>query len=167
MDKKTIIILLVLIAGAIMWYKFRQPRFTAGENAPDFQTTLLTGEQAKLSDLKGKYVLLQFWGSWCGPCRAENPHLLEIYKKYHAQGFEIFSIGLESNPTNWQRAIKKDGMIWKYHSADFEEFDGELARQFNIKSIPATFLLNPDGKIMGVSLDPEQIDKRLSTALTN
>lgn len=167
MDKKTIIFLLVLISGAALWYKFRQPRFMAGETAPDFQATLLTGEQVRLSDLKGKYVLLQFWGSWCGPCRAENPHLLELYEKYHAKGFEIFSIGVETNPANWRRAIQKDGMVWKYHSADFKEFDGELTRLFNIKSIPATFLLNPEGKIMGVGLDPAQIENRLSTALTN
>lgn len=167
MDKKTIIVLVVLIAGVFGWRYYRQPRYITGEKAPDFEVTLQNGEKARLSDLKGKYVLLQFWGSWCGPCRAENPHLHELYQKYHDKGFEIFSIGIESNPEQWQRAILRDGMVWKYHASDFKTFDGGIAQQYNIKSIPATFLINRDGQIIGVGLDPDDMDKKLSKALTN
>jgi thiol-disulfide isomerase/thioredoxin len=153
---------LVFLGGAYVWYKYRQPRFAAGEPAPDFQATLSDGKNIRLSDLKGKYVLLQFWGSWCGPCRAENPHLVDLYRQYHDKGFEIFSIGVEQNPRAWQRAIETDGMIWPYHTADFREFDGELAQIYNIKSIPATFLISPEGVIMGVNWRPQQIGKVLA-----
>jgi thiol-disulfide isomerase/thioredoxin len=155
----------LLLAGAFAWYQYRAPRYTAGETAPDFEVTLKDGRVAKLSDLRGKYVLLQFWGSWCGPCRAENPHLVELYKKYHEKGFEIFSIGIEQNQRAWERAIEKDAVNWPYHSADFRRFDGNVAMQYNVKSIPATFLINPDGIIMGVNFLPSQIDKTLREKL--
>ncbi len=162
MKHKTTLILLSLLAlVAFVFYKYRQPRFVAGENAPDFEVGLLTGERAKLSDLKGKYVLLQFWGSWCGPCRRENPELVALYQKYHDRGFEIFSIGLEQNPRAWQSAIAQDGMVWKYHSMESAEFKGGRAEQFNVHQIPTTFLINAQGVIMGVSLKPEYIDKML------
>lgn len=154
-------IVLLLIAGALLFYRYRQPRFVAGEKAPDFTTTLAGGETFRLSDLKGKYVLLQFWGSWCGPCRAENPHLAQLYAKYHDKGFEIVSIAIEQNPRNWQRAIQSDGMVWKYHTAEFEYFKGPLAKMFNIHSIPTTFLINPEGTIMGVNLEPDMMEKMM------
>jgi thiol-disulfide isomerase/thioredoxin len=167
MNKKTLLIILGLAIFAFAWYKYRTPRFITGEKAPDFETTLPTGEKAHLSDLKGKFVLLQFWGSWCGPCRMENPALGLLYQKYHASGFEIFSIGVERNQTSWQRAIQHDGMVWKYHAADFKEFDGEIPRLFNIHSIPATFLINREGMIVGVNLPPAEMDQKLAQTLTN
>jgi len=160
-NSRTLIFIALLALVAFVFYKYRQPRFVAGEKVPDFEVGLLTGERAKLSDLKGKYVLLQFWGSWCSPCRKENPELVEIYQKYHDRGFEIFSIGMEQNPQAWQRAIQQDGLVWKYHSMESAELNGERAQQFNIKSIPATFLISADGVIMGVNLKPEYIDKML------
>ena len=158
---RTLIIFGLLALVGFIFYKYRQPRFVAGEKAPDFEVGLMTGERTKLSDLKGKYVLLQFWGSWCGPCRKENPELVELYHKYHQRGFEIFSIGLEQNPRAWQAAIAKDSMTWKYHTMESAEFKGGRAQQFNIKSIPATFLINAEGVIMGVNLKPDYIDKML------
>lgn len=156
----------VLVAALLFtWYKYRQPRFIAGDKAPDFEVTLTGGQKARLSDLKGKYVLLHFWGSWCGPCRAENPHLADIYQQYSGLGFEIFSIGIEQTEQAWQRAIERDGLIWRYHAMESAEFDGGVARMYNIRAIPATFLINPDGDIMGVNLTPEQMDKTLSQRL--
>ena len=155
--------LLLLIAFA--WYRSRAPRYTAGEAAPDFEVTLKDGRLAKLSELRGQYVLLQFWGSWCGPCRAENPHLVELYKKYHEKGFEIFSIGVEQNQRAWERAIQKDAMSWPWHTADFSSFNGAIAQQYNVKSIPATFLINPEGMIMGVNFSTEQLTKVLGQRL--
>lgn len=157
---KWIIPVLVLLA-AFLWYKYRAPRFVAGERAPDFQVTLQDGREGKLSDLHGKYVLLQFWGSWCGPCRAENPHIVQLYEKYRPQGFEVFSIGIEQNPKAWKKAIEHDGMIWPWHSADFRNFDNEVARMYNIRAIPATFLLDPEGMIIGVNLSASEIDTAL------
>lgn len=151
---------------AFAWYRYRTPRFRAGEKVPDISLLTTNGQELKLSSLEGKYVLLQFWGSWCGPCRRENQELVPLYQKYHERGFEIVSIGIESNVINWQRAIQQDAMSWPYHTTDLNMFDGVTARKFNIKSIPATFLINPAGIIMGVSLEPAEIEKRLATALT-
>lgn len=160
-----------LFAGAVallllfVWYRSRQPRFIAGEQAPDFGVTLADGKPFHLSDLRGRYVLLQFWGSWCGPCRAENPHLAELYRRYHPAGLEIVSIGIERSPAAWQKAIAADGLVWPYHSADFQEFDNPVARLYNVHAIPTTFLINPDGAIMGVSLSPKAMDKLLAEKL--
>jgi len=157
------IVLLLLLAFA--WYRYRQPNFIMGDAAPDFEVSLLRGEKARLSDLKGKYVLLQFWGSWCGPCRAENPALAGLYAQYHDRGFEMFSIGIEQSPEAWQRAIAADGMNWKYHAMEDQDFGGGQAKQYHITSIPTTFLINPDGVITGVNLSPKEIDKTLSARL--
>ncbi len=158
---RTLTIIALLAIVAFVFYKYRQPRFAAGENVPDFEVGLMNGERAKLSDLQGKYVLLQFWGSWCGPCRKENPELVALYQKYHDRGFEIFSIGLEQNPRAWQNAIVQDGLVWKYHTMESAEFKGGRAEQFNVHEIPTTFLISSKGVIMGVDLKPEYIDKML------
>ena len=158
-----IIALIAVVAIIFIWY--RMPRFRAGEVAPDFQATLIDGQQAKLSDLRGKYVLIQFWGSWCGPCRRENPELAKIYQKFHDRGFEIFSIALDQNPRAWQSAIAHDGMVWKYHTMESADFKGARATQFNVHSIPTTFLVNKDGTIMGVDLQPAFIDRMLGEKL--
>lgn len=150
---------------AFAWYRYRQPRFIVGERVPDFEVTLPDGQKARLYDLKGKYVLLHFWGSWCGPCRAENPALAAIYNRYRGQGFEIFSVGIEHNPEAWVRAIQRDGLVWRYHAIETGDFGGSVAGLYNIKAIPATFLLNPDGDIVGVNLMPEQIEKTLAERL--
>lgn len=156
----------ILISALLFaWYKYRQPRFIAGDKAPDFEVVLADGQKAGLADLKGKYVLLHFWGSWCGPCRAENPHLAAIYQQYQGLGFEIFSIGIEQNKEAWQRAIERDNLIWPFHTMESGEFDGGVARLYHVKAIPSTFLINPDGNIMGVNLSPEQIEKTLSQQL--
>ncbi|MBL7782129.1 MAG: TlpA family protein disulfide reductase [Saprospiraceae bacterium] len=150
-----------LVIGLFIWYKYRQPRFITGETAPDFQVTLADGSTAHLSDTRGKYTLLQFWGSWCGPCRAENPQLVALYNKYHDRGFEIFSVAIEQNPRNWIRAIADDGMIWKYHTMESGDFGGPISSHYNIKSIPTLFLLNPEGKILEVDPMPGELEKIL------
>jgi peroxiredoxin len=159
---RTLIIIALLAALGYFFYQYRQPRFKAGEQAPDFEVALMNGEQLKLSDLQGKYVLLQFWGSWCGPCRKENEELVPLYHKYHDRGFEILSIGLEQNARAWQNAIVQDGLVWKYHTMESADFIGGRAKQFNVKQIPTTFLISAKGVIMGVDLKPEYINKMLS-----
>ncbi len=155
------------VLAVFLFYRHRQPRFIAGETAPNFSTTLADGRQASLYDLRGKYVVLQFWGSWCGPCRTENPFLALMYHKYHDKGFEIFSIGIEQNPLAWKRAIENDDMVWPYHAAEFDRFHGPIAKLYNIHSIPATFLINPQGVIMGNNLTVDALDRMLSTALNS
>jgi thiol-disulfide isomerase/thioredoxin len=159
------IIPVAVVLAAFLWYQYRAPRFVTGEQAPDFQAVLKDGRSVKLSDLRGKYVLLQFWGSWCGPCRAENPGIVQLYQKYRPQGFEVFSIGIEQNENAWGKAIERDGMIWPWHSADLQRFDSKIARLYNIRAIPATFLLDPEGTILGVNLTPSEIDTTLRRQL--
>lgn len=166
MNRTNLIFVALGLVLFFAWRQYRKPNFIVGESAPDFTATLVDGRTIHFSELKGRYVLLQFWGSWCGPCRRENPHLAELYRKYHERGFDIFSVGIERNPQAWRRAIETDGLIWPYHTADFQEFGGPIAKQFNIKSIPTTFLIKPDGMIEGVNLSPEAIERRLAEVLT-
>jgi peroxiredoxin len=158
---------LAILVGALLFFYFRsrQPRFMAGAYAPDFEVTLIDGTSFSLSDLKGQYVLLQFWGSWCGPCRQENPHLVSLYNQFHEKGFEVVSIGVETQEDRWRQAISADGLRWPYHIADMQRFKGGVASLYNIHAIPTTFLINPEGMIMGVSLSPSDMQKMLTEKL--
>ena len=152
-----------------------QPKFINGEAAPEFSGTLLDGSTLKLSDLKGSYVLLDFWGSWCGPCRRQNPSLVRLYEAFkdaefqNADGFEVVSIALEGNPAPWRNAIEKDGLDWKYHILDGpmgeRAYANSIGTQYEIKSIPASFLLDPDGTIIAVNTSPGQMERLLRKRL--
>jgi len=160
----------ILAIGRHLYFK---PRFIHGEVAPDFKGTLPTGRVFQLTELRGNYVLLDFWGSWCGPCRAQNPELVALYAQHGARtfmdgaGFRIVSIGVERDPARWQQAIMQDGLSWSYHlldkSGSLHFFDGPIARLYKVRQVPTSFLINPEGKIMGVNPSVEEIDKMLST----
>jgi thiol-disulfide isomerase/thioredoxin len=159
------VFLVIALLGA--WYWYKQPKFVMGETAPDFSFQNLASQTVRLSELRGKYVLLQFWGSWCGPCRKENPGLVYVFDKFHSAtfadgyGFEIVSIGMESNPEAWRKAIKKDGMIWVNHYTDLQQMSGVIAKQFRVTEIPTTYLLDPKGIIIGVNRDPHEVEQIL------
>lgn len=167
MNRQHIRLIIYGLALVAVWlfYRYRQPRYGSGQQAPHVAAQMIDGNISRLSDLRGQYVLVQFWGSWCGPCRAENRFLAPMYQKYHARGFEIFSIGIEEDEAAWKRAIVQDGLVWKYHTKESGQFKGQLAREFNVHKIPSTFLLNPNGLITGVNLSPQQLDKILSEQL--
>ena len=130
------IILLILVVGFIANYFYRLPKYESGEKALDFTSTLLSGDTFSLSQLRGSYVLLDFWGSWCGPCRKENPDLVNLYnemkdQKFKAAGsFQIVSIGIETKKDNWENAIQKDGLIWPYHIGEMDRFSGKIAKLY-------------------------------------
>ena len=127
---------------------------------PAFDATLDSGEMLQLKDLAGSYVLLHFWGSWCGPCRKENQELVQLYKGMQELGtdiFEIVSIGIETNRESWLAAIEKDGLTWPYHVGAFQRFRSPLAKQFGVREIPTTYLIGPDGKIILVNGKPDEI----------
>lgn len=153
---------IVLVAAAWYFYQSRQPRFGAGEKAPDIQFNLSNGQTLALSSLKGKTVLLHFWGSWCGPCRAENPHIAEYYQQYHEKGLEIISISIERNPGGWEKAIQKDGLVWPMHLMESGRFDGPVSTAFNVRQIPTLFLINKEGYIIGVNPGMPLLGKMLS-----
>jgi len=122
-----------------------------GSKAPEIELVSPTGKKIKLSKLKGKVVLIDFWASWCGPCRRENPNVVEAYEKYAktnfktGKGFEIFSVSLDRKEEPWKAAIKKDGLIWKNHGWDK---DGNAARDYSVRSIPTAFLVDGEGVIV-------------------
>ena len=165
----------ILLAGMIALfigrYFYQQPRFVNGESTPDFTATTITGEQLELSSLRGNYVLLDFWGSWCGPCRQENPRLVQLYDKYQntsfqqAESFVVISIGIEENENRWRRAIERDGLHWPHHILDkassLRFFDSELAQQFGVKQVPTKYLLNEKGLIIAVNPSAEELDRLL------
>ena len=168
-------VLNVLLIGMVVFligrYFYMKPAFANGERAPGFSATVLSGEEFQFSDLRGRYVLLDFWGSWCGPCRAKNPELAQLYRKYRsarfekAAGFEIVSIGIEGNERSWRRAIKQDGLDWPYHILDkttsSKFFNGRLADLYGVKQVPTTFLIDEKGLIIGVNLGIPEMDRML------
>ncbi|MCO6478391.1 MAG: TlpA family protein disulfide reductase [Phaeodactylibacter sp.] len=165
------VLLVAMIGLFIGRYFYKQPRFVNGEPAPDFTATTISGEQLQLSGLRGNYVLLDFWGSWCAPCRKENPELVQLYSKYknarfeQAEGFRLVSIGIEENEARWRNAIARDGLHWPYHILDkatsLRFFDSELAQQFGVKQVPTKYLLNEKGQIIAVNPSVEEVDRLL------
>lgn len=134
---------------------------SVGSIAPDLAFPDPDGNIRKLSDLRGKVVLLDFWASWCRPCRGENPHVVSMYQKYHDKGFEVFSVSLDRNKESWKRAIAADGLVWPNHVSDLKYWSSEAARTYGVSSIPCTFLLDQDGRIIAKNLRGESLTKAL------
>ncbi|MBM3430781.1 MAG: TlpA family protein disulfide reductase, partial [Bacteroidetes bacterium] len=136
-----------------------------GKVAPDFEEILakpLKGKKTmKLSDLKGKVVLIDFWASWCGPCRRENPNVVKTYEKYEKDGFTILSVSLDNDKAKWLEAIEKDKLIWPYHVSDLGGWNSKVARMYEVSSVPFTVLLGKDGKIIKTNLRGPALEAEL------
>jgi peroxiredoxin len=128
-------------------------RIAIGKWAPEFVQPDTTGSMITLSSYKGKYLLLDFWASWCIPCRQEHPHLIELYKKYNQRGFQILSISLDKSEDRmkWLEAIRKDGLIWQQVS-DLKGKSNEAAKLYGVEIIPFNFLIDQQGKIIAKNL---------------
>lgn len=133
-----------------------------GKEAPDIEMNNPQGNKMALSDLRGKVVLVDFWASWCKPCRIENPNVVKTYKKYKDDGFTIFSVSLDKNKKKWLQAIEKDNLEWDYHVSDLKGWKNRAAQKYNVSSIPATFLIGRDGKIIAKNLRGDKLEKKLA-----
>ena len=168
-------ILNVLILLGVLFiigrYLYMKPKYIQGEVAPNFVNYLPSGDSIQLADFKGQLVLLDFWGSWCPPCRAESPALVALYHKYHdatfkdISNFEIISVGIEKNKDRWLAAIKKDKLNWPYHVSELKRLKSETARLYGVNEIPTKYLINKDGYIISVNPSFEALDKILTKYL--
>ncbi|HEY0273218.1 MAG TPA: TlpA disulfide reductase family protein, partial [Chitinophaga sp.] len=131
-----------------------------GQPALTFSQPDTTGKEVSLASFKGKYVLVDFWASWCGPCRAENPNVVKAYNTYKDKGFTILSVSLDDSKTKWEDAIAKDGLLWT-HVSDLKGWKNAVAEQYGIRAIPQNLLLDAEGKIIGKNLRGDALDKKL------
>lgn len=132
-----------------------------GSQAKEIALPNPQGDTLRLSDYKGKTVLIDFWASWCGPCRRENPNVVKMYDKYHSDGFEVFSVSLDKNKERWVAAIEQDNLKWDGHVSDLKFWSSEAARAYNVSSIPFTLLIDKDGKVIATNLRGAQLEEVL------
>lgn len=132
-----------------------------GRMAPEIAMPDPDGKTRKLSDLRGKVVMIDFWASWCRPCRMENPNVVKLYKKYHDKGFEIYSVSLDKDRTQWLRAIDQDGLEWANHVSDLNGWTSSGGATYGITSVPSTVLIDRQGRIIARNLRGEQLANKL------
>jgi peroxiredoxin/outer membrane murein-binding lipoprotein Lpp len=148
----------------------KNQKLAIGAPAPEFSGPTPNGETIALKDIKGKVTIIDFWAAWCGPCRRENPNVVKVYEKYHDKGLEIIGVSLDGNPKQkgakdaWLDAIEKDNLTW-YHVSNLQYFNDPIAKQFNISSIPATFIIDEEGLIVAKNLRGQALEDKIEELL--
>ena len=157
---KTVFAVLVLLCSTFVSNAQLRP----GQMAPEISLPNAKDSIVTLSSFKGKVVLIDFWASWCGPCRAENPNVVNTYIKYKDKNFTVLGISLDRAKQPWLDAIAADGLTWA-HLSDLKSWNNSVAQQFGIQSIPQNFLLDPQGNLIGKNLRGAALEYRLSKVL--
>lgn len=139
----------------------KERKTAIGETAPDIVLNDPFGKSVALSSLRGKYVLVDFWASWCKPCRMENPNVVRMYNQYKSKGFDIYSVSLDDNKDSWIKAINDDRLLWT-HVSDLKKWNASVVGLYNIESIPFTVLIDKEGKILAKNLRGEALQKKLA-----
>ena len=140
-------------------------RLTAiGQPAPTFSMNDTSGNPVSLEAYQGKVVLVDFWAAWCGPCRRENPNVVNNYGKYHPKGLEILGVSLDEKRNKWIAAISKDSLTWQ-HVSDLKGWNNAVAKQYGVRAIPDNYLIGKDGKILAKGLHGEELSKKLEEVL--
>lgn len=161
--KKNILVVFFALAGLLV----QAQNVKVGDQAPTIRQTNMEGVEFDLTSLKGKVVLVDFWASWCGPCRRETPAIRAAYKKYKNKefkvgtGFTVVSISLDKNRKAWEGAIATDKMEWPYHVSDLQGWSNAVAKELGVRSIPASFLIDGNGKIVALNLRGKKIEATL------
>lgn len=137
-----------------------------GMLAPDFEMESPDGTMIKVSDFRGKYLLLDFWASWCAPCRRENPKVVTLYKQFKDNGFEILGVSLDDNREKWLKAIDDDGLVWN-HVSDLKKWESAGAKAYAVRAIPHTVLIGPDGKIIALKLRGNELKVKLQELMND
>lgn len=134
-----------------------------GKPAPEIAMPNADGDTLRLSDLKGKVVLIDFWASWCGPCRKENPNVVRLYNKYNKDGFEIFSVSLDGSKDRWLNAIAADNLSWDYHVSELKKWNSSAGKAYGVSGIPFTVLVDQEGNIISTNLRGVALESALSS----
>ena len=132
-----------------------------GRMAPEIAMNDPDGRVRKLSDLRGNIVMIDFWASWCRPCRMENPNVVKLYQKYHSKGFEIYSVSLDKNKADWLRAIDQDNLVWPNHVSDLNGWTSSGGAAYGITSVPSTVLVDREGRIIARNLRGTELANKL------
>lgn len=158
--KQSILAIVFIISAA---FAYAQPGI--GTKAPDISLPNANGEVVKLSSLQGKIVLLDFWASWCGPCRVSNRKMQSLYKKYKDKGLEVYGVSIDNNKQAWTKAVKQDGIEWLQVIDTDAATGNQLTKTWNLQYIPSTFLINKHGEIIAIGPDKEQLENYLKRLL--
>lgn len=142
----------------------RMEKTSGGKKAPDFTLPDINGNPVAMSQVKGKIKIIDFWASWCGPCRMNNPALRKLYEEYHDKGLEVIGVSLDNKKANWQMAVEKDGLTW-INLSSLKGWKCDVAKEYNVTSIPALFILDENNNIIATGLRGEQLKKFLQENL--